>query len=155
MIIAYLNINTTLVTFSLSPWKKIPVDGCQCRSLEQCSICYSVTHPIITVTGCRNSGQISVFLSLSWHGLIGCLINTQCLIHVMVCYLYLQLLILFICPLQNLLIWNKIVKHKRIAFCLLIPLIQKEPSSVSEEGHSQCAKIKSIGKRNTIRSFPY
>lgn len=59
------------------------------------------------------------------------------------------------CPLQNLLIWNKTVKHKRIAFCLLIPLIQKEPSSVSEEGHSQCAKIKSIGKRNTIRSFPY
>lgn len=110
---------------------------------------------LITVTGCRNSGQISVFLSLSRHHLIGHLINTHCLIHVMVCYLYLQLIILFICPLQNLLIWNKTVKFKRMTFCLLRPLIQKAPSSVSKKGHCQCAKIESIEIRNTRRSFPY
>lgn len=110
---------------------------------------------LITVTGCRNSGQISVFLSLSHQYLIGHLINTHCLIHVMVCYLYLQLIISFICPLQNLLIWNKTVKFKRITFCLLRPLIQKAPSSVSKKGHCQCAKIESIEIRNTRRSFPY
>lgn len=110
---------------------------------------------LITVTGCRNSGQISVFLSLSHQYLIGRLINTHCLIHVMVCYLYLQLIILFICPLQNLLIWNKTVKFKRMTFCLLRPLIQKAPSSVSKKGHCQCVKIESIEIRNTRRSFPY